>query len=575
MVESLAALDGQDTSSSLERRHGIAKSRGVHYTPPGLAAFVARRVVARLGAPKGRVLDPACGDGELLLHLAAEMAAAGMPAPHLVGVDRDAQAITVAQEKLKGVPAASVTLHNGDFLEMAGQREFNSSYDIVISNPPYVRTQVLGAARSQVLARRFDLTGRVDLYQAFVAAITAVLGHEGTLGLLCSNRFLTTKGGESLRALLSVSYELAELWDLGDTRLFEAAVLPAVLVGRRSADGRGATEFVRVYEDDSAPAIVVDGSLLDALEGRSEGAVSAEGRSYNIERGHLADKAPERPWRLTSSSSSRWLAGVRARSAGVLGDIGPIRVGIKTTADAVFIRESWDDLPDECRPEDELLRPLLTHHVAERWHARECDGHARSVLYTHEIRDSRRRAIDISRFPRAAAYLEQHRDRLEARSYVRKAGREWYEIWVPQQPDGWEAPKLVWPDISERPRFFLDTTGAVVNGDCYWLSCAGRSTYEMSLALAVANSSFALRYYDTCCGNRLYAGRRRFITQYLEGLPMPDVSSDELRSIAGMVDDLRRIAVSDRDLLDAREAVLDEAVDELFGLKEAVGDLQL
>jgi hypothetical protein len=43
-----------------------------------------------------------------------------------------------------------------------------------------------GAARVHLLAKRFGLSGRVDLYHAFVAAMTMKLGG-GVLGLLCSN----------------------------------------------------------------------------------------------------------------------------------------------------------------------------------------------------------------------------------------------------------------------------------------------------------------------------------------------------------------------------------------------------
>ncbi len=161
--------------------------------------------------------------------------------------------------------------------------------------------------------------------------------------------------------------------------------------------------------------------------------------------------------------------------------------------------------------------------------------------------------------------------RLEGREYVRKAGRAWYEIWVPQQPDAWAAPKLVWPDISDRPRFFLDRSGSIVNGDCYWLSCGNQSEAEVTLALAVANSSFALQYYDLCCGNRLYAGRRRFITQYLEELPMPDASSAAMRDVAEMVKQMRQQGpAANPEVVAAVESALDVAVFELFGLKEVV-----
>src|SRR5689334_19674075 len=43
------------------------KRRGVHYTPPQLARFLAERAIAQLPAIGSvTVLDPACGDGSLL-----------------------------------------------------------------------------------------------------------------------------------------------------------------------------------------------------------------------------------------------------------------------------------------------------------------------------------------------------------------------------------------------------------------------------------------------------------------------------------------------------------------------------
>lgn len=556
-------------------RHSRQKRHGIHYTPTDLALFVARRALSKAERRQMVILDPACGDGELLLAVAAEAARAGFPAPHLVGLDRDPQAVAVATDRLEAAPIASCVVRCDDFLtpELLGGGDVPESFDLVISNPPYVRTQVLGASRAQALGRQFGLQGRVDLYHAFVAAITAKLEQGGLLGLLCSNRFMTTRSGGSLRTLLARHFQLAELWDLGDTKLFEAAVLPAVVIARRTHEPVDrSTAFIKVYEDATGVAPTHVDSLLKALDDETGGIVSAGGRTFNIERGELTTGAVNEPWRMVSSSGSRWLKTVEGQSAGRFGDIGPIRVGIKTTADRVFIRPRWDDLPEDERPESTLIHPLLTHRVARQWRASNHADGARSVLYPHEIHDGRRAAIDLTRFPRAAAYLERYRKRLESREYVRKAGRAWYEIWVPQKPDGWAGQKLVWPDISDRPKVFLDDSGAIVNGDCYWLACDGRSDEEIALTLAVANSSFALRYYDLCCGNRLYAGRRRFTTQYVETLPVPEVSGADMQAIKGMVDELREgDTASDGDRLGAVELQLDEAVSGLFGLVEVPG----
>ncbi|HEX3734581.1 MAG TPA: N-6 DNA methylase [Solirubrobacterales bacterium] len=568
MAEALFSLK-ELPAPVVQRDH--QKTNGVHYTPAELARFVARRGLETVASAETlAIFDPACGDGELLLAASEEARVRDLAPPRLLGTDTDPAAVAEARQRLGQARAAQVTIRCEDFLSIPPPKALHGAeIDLMISNPPYVRTQVLGAARAQDLARQFDLRGRVDLYHAFVAAMTAYLPEQGVLALLCSNRFLTTRGGSSLRGLLDGGYTLREIWDLGDSKLFDAAVLPAVVIASRgsSVDATGEPTFVRVYE------VASDGgsskeceSLLQALDGGVSGSVQVGAKRLSIERGALADSNPERPWQLSSPASASWLELVRKHSVGRLREIGPLRVGIKTTADKVFISDAWHELPDALRPEPEVLRPLLTHHVAARWSGCYPESGGRMVLYTHETTSEGRRPINLAEYPRAAAYLEQHRDRLEGRKYVKKAGRLWYEIWVPQQPDKWAEPKLVWPDISEEPRFFLDESGAVVNGDCYWLPCGTAANEDIALMLAVANSTFTLTFYDICCGNRLYAGRRRFITQYIENLPIPTASSEARSEIAEMVALIRHSAPGGQA---ETESALDIVIHRLFGVKKA------
>src|SRR5207302_8684492 len=93
-------------------------------------------------------------------------------------------------------------------------------------------SQVLGAAQGQSLAKQFGLAGRVDLYHAFILGMTEVLKPGGTAGVIVSNRFMTTKSGASVRRVLRQALDICHVWDLGDTKLFGAAILPAVLLLR-------------------------------------------------------------------------------------------------------------------------------------------------------------------------------------------------------------------------------------------------------------------------------------------------------------------------------------------------------
>lgn len=629
---------GRDGAGARER-----KRHGRHYTPATLAGFLAGRVVARIdSAGPVRVLDPACGSGELLFAIRDALAGRLPGAPvELVGYDLDPAGLALARRRAAGC-GVEAEWRQSDFLaDCAGLPA--ESFDAVIANPPYVRTQQLGGATAQALRGQFGLRGRIDLTHPFVAALPRLLVPGGVLGLLCANRFLTTKAGANLRALLLADLTPVELYDLGDTKLFEAAVLPAVTIAVRGA-ARGECRYVSVYEEEAGiaphpestdPATSPAGSaaaewevadeegavravlsprrdgaleggparpapqrrragespagagvdtragkrargpdtgagaaneereLFAALDGTGDATVWRQGRRFAVTVGELATgsgaAAASVGWRMSRVGHDDWLRGVTERMWRTFGDLGRIRVGIKTNADKVFIAAHWGDPAAE----PELLRDLITHHDLRPWRI---DRARRTrVLYPYDLTRTHRVPVDLARYPRTAAYLEQHREVLAARGYLTGAGREWFEHWVPQRPHLWRTPKVVFPDISDRPRFALDRSGAVVNGDCYWISLADlggdAGAEDMAcLMMGVANSSLGLRYYDAVCGNRLYSGRRRWITQYVSRLPLPDPGTPAALAIVRRVREL----AAEPEPGAAGQGELDELVDRAF-----------
>lgn len=533
-----------DTEAGWMKRKSIdrVKLHGIQYTPPELASFLAERML-ECGKPLTitSVLDPACGDGGLLEAFVSAFPAKARKKLVLTGYETDPAAIDAARSRLASLGVRQVILHQKDFLTTEGVETIETplfgkfvndgaTYDAIISNPPYVRTQILGSRRAQELSLRFGITGRVDLYHAFAIAMASVLKDGGVLGLLTSNRFLSVKSGQSLRRMLSETFSIRHVYDLGDTKLFSAAVLPAIVIATKGADATATGTYDRVYECrsngcDHASAIS-HSSILAALTDRAnEGVIRTPELYYKVERGALRTDRSGGAWSLATDATDSWLATVQENQSFTFGDIANVKVGIKTTADEVFLRSDWDSLPVNQMPEESLIHPLITHYEASRWHAVE-SGRSKQVLYPHENTHGKRRAIDITRFPKAARYLEVNRQRLEGREYVIKAGRKWYEIWVPHDPDEWAKPKMVWPDISEEPRFFMDQTGALVNGDCYWITLKESVAPEwLYLMLGVANSTLAVRFYDTVFHNKLYSGRRRFMTQYVSKFPLPHLEN--------------------------------------------------
>lgn len=547
------------------KRYDKTKQNGRHYTPPALARFLASRAARRLSSGKSlRILDPACGDGELLVAAYSVLSAQGWNVAELVGCDVDEQAVDQARERLADL-AAKTSLHAGDFLEAANDPEKHAGFDLIITNPPYVRTQVLGAQLSGLLSARFGLTGRVDLTHPFVALSKQLLSKGGVLALLCSNRFLSTKSGINVRKVLSEDFNLHEIFDLGDTKLFRAAVLPAVVIASREERDPNArhARFVRVYEAPTAGSEKSSSALLDEVASAEvSSVVSVDGKLFSIEAGNLAMGSGQEPWTLESAESRSWVKSISQGTWKTFGELAKTRVGIKTTADAVFIRDDWAALPDEELPEPELLLPLITHENVEAWHISE--NIRTRVLYPYDLTSHKRRLLDMSSFPRAMRYFNSHRDRLAGRKYVIEGGRQWYEIWVPQRPGLWRSPKIVFPDISEEARFAIDRSGAVVNGDCYWICVDDLPSEDIAyLMIAVANSRLGLKFYDTVCGNKLYAGRRRWITQYVERLPLPH---PETTGAVQAISLARKLCegMNERQVVDQLRSEIDKALNEAF-----------
>lgn len=557
------------------------KAAGATYTPDELALFVGDAALEAFQVPAEgqiRVLDPAVGDGALLDALLSKLPPDALCRLEVTGFDTDPDAIAAARSRLEKWPVGRLVFHEVNFLsfvlaEYGEQNLFSAppsdGFDLVVANPPYVRTQVLGADAAQVLAKQFGLTGRVDLYYPFLLGISRVLAPNGVASVIVSNRFMTTKSGQAVRSALLRTYDLLHVWDLGDTKLFDAAVLPAVILAKHRGQGvsksADSIQLTTIYETDQ-PASTVASSVLNALTAKESGVCSVpDGRRFNIQRGVLDNGGEDQGlWRVATAHTDDWLATVARNTWRPFKSIGKIRVGVKSTADKVFLRSDWDDLPGG-RPE--LLRPLITRYSARQFKSKlpEKASKRKEILYPHEATESGRRAVDLSDYPIARAYLNSHRQALEARTYVIEGGRQWFEIWVPQDPASWSQPKLVFPDIADEPVFWMDLDGGVVNGECYWLKADDPSSGDLLwLALAVANSSFIKAFYDHSFNNKLYAGRRRFITQYVEQFPLPDPKLASTQKIIELTKEIYSIIPSAE--ADSLVVALDERVWNAFGL---------
>ncbi len=382
------------------------KSRGQTYTPTALARFMAERLVAQFAGSISRppaslrVLDPAVGEGALLAATATVLRAR-WPDTELVliGVDVDAEALDTARERCS--PYGEMVLVCGDFLEC--YQDDVCRADLIVANPPYVRVQSLSSRQLGRLVKRFGLEGHKDLSHAFMLAILEVWQRvAGAMVVsVVPNSILLTAAAATIRQRLLAHTRQLELWDLGDTRLFDAAVLPLVMLWGKpdesTADPAPDAAYYSIYttrEEAAEPLyrespLVACRTFLD--EPRVERAWSqAPGthKVFELLRGKLIVSEPDGSWVLRRTRQQVLLDAVAQRCWKRFDEVGRIRVGVKSCADAVFLKEDWSGT----QVEQKLLRPLMTHQVARAFKAHTI---TRQILYPHEVDEvGKRHLID-------------------------------------------------------------------------------------------------------------------------------------------------------------------------------------
>ncbi|MBP6409225.1 MAG: Eco57I restriction-modification methylase domain-containing protein [Fusobacteriaceae bacterium] len=512
------------------------KKNGVTYTPVELAEFVAKKAISYLDSSdfsnkKIRVLDPSIGDGILISELLRNLEVSKFSEVEIVGVDLDDSHFEEIKTSIQNeYPNVKLILLKNDFLDFYDSNKENY-FDIIIANPPYIRTQIIGSEKSQKISKEFDLKGKTDIYYAFMMVIAKLLSHNGVSATITSNRFLSIKSGKVLRDFLLDTLDIQSIYDLGDTKVFtSAAVLPALVFSKKkNKESGGNPEFTTIYEvKKSKQDHKWVGSIFSELEGSSK-YIKVGKVNFEIVKGVLnLSKSRNNVWAVGTEINDTWLSKVAENTWKTFKDVGPIRVGVKSTADKVFIRDDWDKF--ELKPE--LLRYLLTSDCAQQFKA-VAPKKPKEIIYPHTSNEKgKKQAIDLNDYPFTKKYLEEYKEKLSSREYLMKAGRNWYELWVPQDPSLWCKPKIVFPDISEKPKFWMDLDENIVNGECYWITPNNTEDNELLwLCLAVANSKFIEMFYDYKFNNKLYSGKRRFMKQYVEEFPIPDPSLDNSKEL--------------------------------------------
>ena len=270
-----------------------------------------------------RVLDPACGDGVFL----ARAAARGLSAD---GVEIDPVAAAAARARTTGRVMVA------DFLRLPPPAV---PFDVVVGNPPYIRQELVGAAKARIAARiaadwsdgpPVAWSGRADLALAFVARSLRFVKPGGRVALVVSAAILDAGYGAILDGFLAGRGRIAAVVASPRERWFRHAAVNAIIlvVDRLDRDDR-----LDHNDRDAAPRPTVCARLRVSID---EAAARVRSLADLEAVADLRLAAPSTPLAPRLRAPDVWLAAESRAPLVPLGDLAEVRRGVTSGANGFF-----------------------------------------------------------------------------------------------------------------------------------------------------------------------------------------------------------------------------------------------
>jgi hypothetical protein len=519
---------------------------GSVYTPQYVARFFGRYLRERTPPAQFRTLkscDPACGSG-IFLRTMLEMQSepvGGAFDPGLItrafsgvlGVDVDENAAYATRLSLALLHLVltdrlpeEIDITSEEAIQyFTAHPEFESCYDAVFANPPFVAVEGQTPEMRQLIANFLGEygRGRIDMSVPFLMIALRLLKPGGFGCFVLPHSFLLSHNAAPIRALLAESAIIHCVADLSAVRVFgDVGSYVVLLVFQKHGGMNVGLPPATVVKCQEFPGQ----ALQDAVEDRL-----VENQFYSVYKVEQdAFKAGE--WVLLPPHEAQLRR--KFRSLRKLSDFLVLRQGVITGADDVFLRDSVA-IPAE---ERSIYLPLLRDREMIPYVVPPSSG----MVVFYPFVDGGKITPDQLRgdFPETWKYLEGHQDRLKSRGSLVRYGKQWWEPMWPRSPHELLRSKLVSPHLILVPRFSWDVEGryAVTRSPFLYPKTSGADRDMLRYFLAILNSSPA--FWHLTSHSHVYRGGYLMLeSKTLAALPVPDPATVEvaaLRDLLGLVD---------------------------------------
>lgn len=504
------------------------KSHGSIYTRSEVVQFILDLLDYKPSEPlrSKRILEPSFGGGDFLFPIidrlidSLQLDGQGLSyesiANCIFGIELHKETFIKTSRKVIGYLVergfdertarllADAWLKQGDFL----LEPLESNFDYVTGNPPYVRQELIPAPLlSEYKLRYTTLFDRADLYIPFIERSLNLLHSTGSLGFICSDRWMKNRYGGLLRSLVSREFHLAVYVDMVGTNAFteEVTAYPAITVFNRTTGEKTCIVHRPPISSSSLSEIAT------AIATNNPGSAPGLFRKASIQQ------CGTEPWILEVSDRIALLRRLE-KDYPSIEDVGcRVGIGVATGADRHFIAP-YESLAVE---PDRKLPLATTKDISSgqvKW---------RGLGVINPFEDDGR-LVDLEKYPLLNSYLEARKNDIAGRHCAKKSPDRWYRTIDRIWPDLAKEPKLLIPDIKGEAHIVYERGELYPHHNLYFVTSTEWNLHALQAVLLSSITKLFIAAYST----QMRGGYLRFQAQYLRRLRLPDWRStdDQLRN---------------------------------------------
>lgn len=421
-----------------------------------------------------------------------------------------------------------------EFPEVLNEDGEYEGFDVVISNPPYIRQESLGFLKEYLKDNYEVYVSGGDLFSYFYEMSYNILKMSGMFTFV-NNTFDKTTAGAVLREFIVKHFQLRRYIDFTDVVVFdEATTYPIILSAIKNYNSASFKYFKFNKDNFKTKNIINDDSTF-----------------IEIKQSSLNDSA----WNFLSNLESDLLAKIKKHKS--LFDIyGKSYRGIITGLNEAFILGNYII-------DSSILKPIYEGKDLSKWLTPDPTKiiiafQNKSTSLNFEISDeedalNKMKSNYLEIINHLMPYSEAAKKRYDKGEY-------WWELRNCSYYNLFEQPKIVFPNLQNTNKFALDLTGAYINAPAVFFPT------DDKYLLAILNSKVAWHFLKSICVIRS-GGYIEVKPQYVEQIPIPEIDEKDKTPFINLVDKILESKKQNKDTT-SLEAEIDRMVYELYGLTE-------